>query len=68
MTETDNAMAKIKITQVRSIIGRLENQKRTIEALGLGRPNYAVVQNDTPQIRGMIRKVAHLVKVEEVAE
>ncbi|MCB2205389.1 50S ribosomal protein L30 [bacterium] len=61
-------MAKIKITQVRSIIGRLENQKRTIEALGLGRPNYAVVQNDTPQIRGMIRKVAHLVKVEEVAE
>jgi large subunit ribosomal protein L30 len=68
MTETDNAMAKLKITQVRSIIGRLENQKRTIEALGLGRPNHVVLQNDTPQIRGMIRKVSHLVKVEEVEE
>ncbi|MBL0177359.1 MAG: 50S ribosomal protein L30 [Ignavibacteria bacterium] len=61
-------MSKLKITQTRSIIDRLENQKRTIKALGLGRPNYVVVQNDTPQIRGMIRKVAHLVKVEEVAE
>jgi len=68
MTETDNAMAKLKITQVRSIIGRLENQKRTIEALGLGRPNHVVLQNDTPQIRGMVRKVSHLVKVEEVEE
>jgi large subunit ribosomal protein L30 len=68
MTETDNAMAKLKITQVRSIIGRIENQKRTIEALGLGRPNNVVLQNDTPQIRGMIRKVSHLVKVEEVEE
>ena len=68
MISTDNEMAKLKITQVRSVIGRLENQKRTIEALGLGRPNYFVLQNDTPQIRGMIRRVAHLVKVEEVAE
>jgi large subunit ribosomal protein L30 len=68
MTGTENDMAKLKITQVRSIIGRLQNQKRTIEALGLGRPNHFVFQNDTPQIRGMIRKVSHLVKVEEVAE
>ncbi|PLX30316.1 MAG: 50S ribosomal protein L30 [Ignavibacteria bacterium] len=68
MTVTDNDMAKLKITQVRSIIGRLENQKRTIEALGLGRPNKVVYQNDTPQIRGMLRKVHHLVKIEEVAE
>ncbi len=68
MISTDNEMAKLKITQVRSVIGRLENQKRTIEALGLGRPNHFVFQNDTPQSRGMIRKVAHLVKVEEVAE
>lgn len=60
-------MAKLKITQVKSIIDRLENQKRTIKALGLGRPNYSVVQTDTPQIRGMIRKVAHLVTVEEIA-
>ena len=59
-------MAKLKITQTRSVIKRLENQKRTIEALGLGRPNYVVIQNDTPQIRGMIRKVVHLVKVEEI--
>ena len=68
MIPTDNEMAKLKITQVRSVIGRLENHKRTIEALGLGRPNHFVYQNDTPQIRGMLRKVAHLVKVEEVAE
>ncbi len=61
-------MSKIKITQTRSIIDRIENQKRTIKALGLGRPNYFVVHNDTPQIRGMIRTVAHLVKVEEVKE
>ena len=61
-------MSKLKITQTRSIIDRLENQKRTIKALGLGRPNYFVFQNDTPQIRGMIRKVAHLVTVEEVVE
>ncbi len=54
----------IKITQTKSIIDRLENQKRIIKALGLGRPNYSVVKNDTPQIRGMIEKVKHLVKVE----
>ncbi|BDQ04387.1 MAG: 50S ribosomal protein L30 [Ignavibacterium sp.] len=61
-------MSKIKVTQVRSIIDRPEDQKRTIKALGLGRPNYFKVHNDTPQIRGMIRKVSHLVKVEEVKE
>jgi len=59
-------MAKLKITQTRSVIKRLENQKRTIEALGLGRPKYVVIHDDTPQIRGMIRKVVHLVKVEEI--
>ena len=57
---------KIKITQTRSIIDQIEPQKRTIRALGLGRPNYSVVKSDTPQIRGMIRKVAHLVRVEDV--
>ncbi|MBX7042268.1 MAG: 50S ribosomal protein L30 [Ignavibacteria bacterium] len=56
---------KIKITQTRSIIGRLKKQKQTIEALGLGRPNYSTVKEDTPQIRGMINVVKHLVKVEE---
>lgn len=57
---------KIKITQVRSIIDQLEPMKRTIKALGLGRPNYSVVKKDTPAIRGMLRKVHHLVTVEEV--
>jgi large subunit ribosomal protein L30 len=57
---------KIKITQTRSVIKEKENAKRTIKALGLGRPNYAVVKNDSPQIRGMIRAVRHLVRVEEV--
>jgi large subunit ribosomal protein L30 len=56
----------IKITQVRSIIDQLEPMKRTIKALGLGRPNAFVVKKDTPAIRGMIRKVRHLVTVEEV--
>jgi large subunit ribosomal protein L30 len=55
----------IKITQTKSVIDRIQNQKKTIEALGLGRPNYSVVKKDTPQIRGMIEKVKHLVKVEE---
>ncbi len=59
---------KLKVTQIRSIIDRPFKQKRTIEALGLGRPNYVKVHNDTPQIRGMINKVSHLVKVEEIEE
>lgn len=61
-------MKKLKITQIRSIIDRPERQKRTIKALGLGRPNYVKIHNDTPQIRGMIKKVSHLVKVEEINE
>jgi large subunit ribosomal protein L30 len=58
-------MLQLKIKQIRSIIDRPEKQKRTIEALGLGRPNWVKVHNDTPQIRGMINKVSHLVLVEE---
>jgi large subunit ribosomal protein L30 len=57
---------KLKVTQIRSIIDRPIDQKRTIEALGLGRPHYEKLHNDTPQIRGMIRKVTHLVKFEEI--
>ena len=57
---------RIKITQTRSVIDQLENAKRTIKALGLGRPNYSVVKNDTPQIRGLINAVRHMVKVEKV--
>ena len=58
-------MGKLRITQVRSAINRLEKQKRTIRALGIRRLHQAVVHEDTPQIRGMIRVVQHLVKVEE---
>ena len=61
-------MTKLKITQTKSIIDRPEKQKKIIEALGLGRPNWERIHNDTPQIRGMINKVTHLVKVEEVKE
>ena len=61
-------MAKLKITQLRSAINRLEKQKRTIRALGIRRLHHTVVHEDTPQIRGMLRVVAHLVKVEEVAK
>lgn len=61
-------MGKLKITQTRSVIDRPKDQKATIEALGLGRPNYQKIHNDTPQIRGMIRKVVHLVKVEEIKD
>ena len=57
---------KILVKQTRSINDTLENQKRTIKALGLGRPNYVAIHNDTPAIRGMIRTVQHLVKVEDV--
>jgi len=59
-------MAKLKIIQTKSIIDRPEKQKKIIEALGLGRPNWEKIHNDTPQIRGMLKKIPHLVKVEEI--
>ncbi len=61
-------MSKLKITQTRSVIDRLEKQKRTMKALGLGRPNTSTILPDNPQIRGMINVVSHLVMVEEVSE
>ncbi len=61
-------MSKLKITQTVSVIKTLKKQKQTIEALGLGRPNYFKIHHDNPQIRGMINVVKHLVKVEEVSE
>jgi large subunit ribosomal protein L30 len=61
-------MKKIKITQVRSVIDRPERQKKTMEALGLRKMNATVEKEATPQIMGMVEKVQHLVKVEEVAE
>jgi len=59
-------MAKIRVTQVKSKIGRPESQKRTILALGLKKINHSVEHETTPQILGMVKKVAHLLKVEEV--
>ena len=57
---------KLKIKQIRSAIGRLENHKRTVRALGLGKLHKTVIHNDEPSIRGMIKTVEHLVTVEEV--
>ena len=59
-------MSKLKITQVRSTIDRKEPQKRTIKALGLGKINRTVTHEATPQIRGMVKSVIHLVTVEEI--
>lgn len=61
-------MAKLKITLTRSLIGRPEDQRATVRALGLGKTNSFVEQDDTAVIRGMIRKVEHLVTVEEVQD
>jgi len=58
-------MKQLKITQVKSIIKTPEKQKRTIKALGLGRPNNATILPDNPQTRGMINVVRHLVEVTE---
>ncbi len=60
-------MAKLKITQVKSLIGRRQKQRGTIRALGLKRIRDSVEQADTPVIRGMINKVSHLVEVEEIS-
>lgn len=59
-------MAKLKITQVKSAIDRHYKQKRTIEALGIKKMNGSVIHDDNAVIRGMVNKVIHLVKVEEV--
>jgi len=58
-------MAKIKITQIKSGIDRSERQKLTLQALGLNKMNATKEVEATPQILGMVKKVGHLVKVEE---
>ena len=55
---------KLKVTQVKSGIGRPETQRKTLEGLGLRGPHRSVVLKDTDAVRGMIRKVSHLVTVE----
>ena len=59
-------MSPLKVTQIRSVIGSKEGHKRTVSALGLKRIRDSRVHEDTPQIRGMVHKVQHLVKAEEV--
>ncbi len=59
-------MAKIRITQVKSRIGKPENQRRTLDALGISKLNHSVEHEATPQILGMVNKIKHLVKVENI--
>lgn len=61
-------MAKLKITQRRGLVKKPRKQRRIIEALGLRGRHDSVIKEDTPQIRGMVDKVNHLVEVEEVEE
>jgi large subunit ribosomal protein L30 len=57
---------QLKITQIRSIIGTKQNHRRTLETLGLRKINAVVIREDTPQVRGAVNAVRHLVTVEEV--
>lgn len=59
-------MTQLRITQVRSVIGRPGDQKDTVRRLGLRRMHDTVVKEDRPEIRGMVAKVRHLITVEEV--
>ncbi len=61
-----NTMSKVKITLVKSTIDRVEGQKRTVRALGFTKLNQTVEKDATPQIMGMISKVAHLLKIENI--
>ncbi len=67
MIAKKNPSRQLKITQVRSAIGRPIDQKRTVRALGLRRLHHTVVKDDRPEIRGMINAVRHLVEVEEIS-
>lgn len=61
-------MTRLRIKQVRSGIGRIENHKRVLRALGLRHPGSVAEHGDTPTIRGMIDKVKHLIRVEVIEE
>ncbi len=61
-------MTRLKVTQVRSVIDRPKDQKDTVRRLGLHRINDSVIKEDRPEIRGMIAKVQHLVRVEPVRD
>jgi large subunit ribosomal protein L30 len=59
-------MARLRVTQVRSLVGAPKRQRATVRALGLKRIRHSIVKEDRPEIRGMIARVAHLVDVKEV--
>ncbi|UIP59431.1 50S ribosomal protein L30 [Agromyces marinus] len=59
-------MAKLKVTQIKSKVSEKQNQRDTLRSLGLKKIGQSVVREDTPQVRGYVRTVAHLVKVEEI--
>ena len=59
-------MAQLKITWMKSCIGRPQNQRKVIRSLGLRRLHHSVILGDTATIRGMVNKVGHLLKVEEL--
>lgn len=61
-------MAKLKITQTKSLIGRPKDQKATVKALGLKRIRHTVLQSDSPEILGMVQKVSHLVSAIKVEQ
>jgi large subunit ribosomal protein L30 len=60
-------MPKVRVTQTASVLGRKPGQKETLVGLGLNKLRSARELEDTPSVRGMIRKVAHLIKVEELS-
>jgi large subunit ribosomal protein L30 len=59
-------MARLKVTQIRSAIGTKPNQRQTLRSLGLKRIHHSVVQEDRPEIRGMVATVPHLVTLEVI--
>ncbi len=68
MSEVQTANGgRLRITLVRSVIGRPGDQARTVASLGLRKVNHSVEREDTPSIRGMVTKISHLVEVEEIA-
>jgi large subunit ribosomal protein L30 len=68
MTDTQSAgKGQLRITLVRSTIGRPVDQENSVRSLGLRKVNHSVVRNDDPSIRGIVNKISHLVTVEEVA-
>ena len=62
----DAKVTRLKVTQIRSAIGTKPNQRQTLRSLGLKRINHSVVQEDRPEIRGMVATVPHLVTIEEI--